>query len=122
MLAFFMKLFSTDGFPRRWECGEAWAAEPGLGWLHIISDVAIFGAYTAIPLMLVYFVFQKKLGAFLPVFWLFAAFILACGFGHLIESTLFWQPWYRFRDWSRDLQPWYRWSPLSLWLLSSPSS
>jgi len=57
--------------------------------------MAIFGAYTAIPLMLVYFVFRKKTGVFLPVFWLFAAFILACGFGHMIEATIFWQPWYR---------------------------
>ncbi len=23
-------------------------------------------------------------------------FILCCGFGHLIEATIFWQPWYRF--------------------------
>jgi hypothetical protein len=32
---------------------------------------------------------------FLPVFWLFVALIFLCGLGHLVESTLFWQPWYR---------------------------
>jgi len=95
MLYFFTNLFNTNGFPKRWECGPAWGEEPALGWLHIISDVAIFASYMAIPLMLIYFVFRKKLGVFLPVFWLFAVFILACGVGHLCEASLFWEPWYR---------------------------
>jgi signal transduction histidine kinase/DNA-binding response OmpR family regulator/HPt (histidine-containing phosphotransfer) domain-containing protein len=95
MLSFFSKLFDTSGFPPRWECGAAWAQEPVVGWMHILSDVAIFAAYTAIPLMLVYFVFRKKTGVFLPIFWLFAVFILACGCVHLIEATLFSHPWYR---------------------------
>ena len=93
MWEFFTKLFDTTDFPARWNCGT-WTE--GHGWVHIISDTGIFGAYTAIPLMLLYFVHRKKLGVFLPVFWLFAVFILACGFGHLIEATIFWQPWYRF--------------------------
>ena len=96
MATFITRLFETEGFPARWSCGVAWQDEPGLGWLHIVSDVAIFGAYMAIPLLLVYYTFRKKVGAFLPVFWLFAVFICACGFGHLIEATLFYNPWYRF--------------------------
>src|SRR5215207_5235547 len=95
MLSFFSNLFDTSGFPARWECGAAWTQEPMVGWLHILSDAAVFAAYTAIPLMLLYFVFQKKTGAFLPIFWLFAVFILACGTVHLVEATLFWHPWYR---------------------------
>ena len=97
MLAFFMKLFDTSGFPPRWYCGETWFDEPMVGWMHIVSDVAIFAAYTAIPLLLVYFIHRKKTGVFLPVFWLFAVFILACGCVHLIEATIFWHPWYRLR-------------------------
>jgi two-component system, sensor histidine kinase and response regulator len=93
MLAFFSTLFDTTDFPQRWKCGE-WSAIHG--WVHIISDVAIFAAYTAIPLLLLYFIFHKKTGAFLPVFALFAVFILACGCVHLIEATIFWHPWYRF--------------------------
>ncbi len=95
MFSFFSKLFDTSGFPPRWQCGAAWAQEPMVGWMHILSDVAIFAAYTAIPLMLVYFVFHKKTGVFLPIFWLFAVFILACGCVHLVEATIFWEPWYR---------------------------
>ena len=95
MLSFFTNLFDTSGFPPRWECGAAWAQEPALAWIHIVSDIAVFAAYTAIPLMLLYFIYQKNTGSFLPIFGLFAVFILACGFVHLIEATIFWQPWYR---------------------------
>jgi signal transduction histidine kinase/CheY-like chemotaxis protein len=95
MLAFFLTLFDTSGFPPRWDCGTAWAQEPAVGWIHIASDLAVFAAYTAIPLMLLYFIFHKKTGAFLPIFWLFAVFILACGTVHLVEATIFWHPWYR---------------------------
>ena len=93
MFSFLANLFNIEGFPRRWDCGSAWTPEHG--WLHIISDVVIFAAYTAIPLMLLYFIFRKKTGAFLPVFALFAVFILACGFVHLTEAAIFWVPWYR---------------------------
>ncbi len=86
-------LFDTELWPARWHCGQ-WS--DALGWLHIGSDVAIFGAYMAIPAVLVYFVLKKRTIPFLPIFWLFAAFILLCGFGHLIEASLFFEPWYRF--------------------------
>ena len=39
-------LLYTTGFPARWHCGR-WSTQ--LGWLHILSDIAIFGAYMAIP-------------------------------------------------------------------------
>ena len=92
MLSFFRDLFDTSGFPPRWHCG-LWSA--GHGWLHILSDIAIFGAYAAIPLVLVYFIRRRKDVPFLPIFWFFAAFIVACGLSHLIEATIFWHPWYR---------------------------
>jgi signal transduction histidine kinase/DNA-binding response OmpR family regulator len=95
MFAFLFRLFDTSGFPPRWDCGAGWAEEPAVGWIHIISDLAVFSAYTAIPVMLLYFVFRKKTGSFLPIFWLFAVFILACGTVHLVEATIFWYPWYR---------------------------
>jgi signal transduction histidine kinase/CheY-like chemotaxis protein/HPt (histidine-containing phosphotransfer) domain-containing protein len=95
MLASIWQLFDTSGFPRRWDCGTGWTEEPLVGWIHVGSDLAVFAAYTAIPLMLLYFIFHKKTGAFLPIFWLFAVFILACGTVHLVEATIFWHPWYR---------------------------
>jgi signal transduction histidine kinase/CheY-like chemotaxis protein len=86
-------LFDTTGFPPRWQCGT-WSE--GLGWLHIGSDIAIFGAYTAIPCVLAFFVLRRKDVPFPAILWLFVAFIFACGFGHLLEAIIFWKPVYRF--------------------------
>ena len=95
MPTFLLNLFDTSGFPPRWTCGRGWRQEPILGWMHVVSDVLIFLSYLAIPLLLLYFTYRKKTGMFLPIFWLFAAFILACGSVHLVEATIFWHPWYR---------------------------
>ncbi|MFT6395834.1 MAG: PAS domain S-box-containing protein [Bradymonadia bacterium] len=65
------------------------------GWTHIVSDVAIWAAYTAIPIVLFASIRRRDDIPFLKVFWLFGAFILACGVTHLVEATIFWQPWYR---------------------------
>lgn len=96
MVDFIRKLFDTAEFPARWNCGQAWADEPGWGWLHIVSDVLIWGAYFTIPMVLAYFVTKRRDIPFPRIFWLFGAFIFACGFGHLIEATIFWWPAYRF--------------------------
>jgi signal transduction histidine kinase/ActR/RegA family two-component response regulator len=90
---FLTHLFDTADFPARWHCGQ-WSTAHG--WLHVLSDVAIFGAYAAIPIAITFFVVRRRSEVpFTHLYWLFAAFILACGFGHLIEATIFWHPWYR---------------------------
>jgi signal transduction histidine kinase len=83
--------FDISGFPPRWHCGE-WS--PGLGWLTIVSDLAIFAAYTAIPITIALYVRAKRDVPFPHVFWLFCAFIFACGATHLIEAVIFWYPIY----------------------------
>ena len=86
------ELFDTNDFTPRWECG-IWT--PVHGWIHVISDSLIFAAYFAIPVALVFFILKRDDVPFTPIFWLFAVFIMACGTGHLIEASIFWQPWYR---------------------------
>lgn len=93
MLDFFRNLFDTEGFPARWHCGQ-WSEAHG--WLHVASDIAIFGAYAAIPLSIACFVWRRRDVPYTRLYWLFAAFIFSCGLGHLIEATIFWHPWYRF--------------------------
>lgn len=82
----------ASDFPARWHCGN-WSEF--LGWLHIISDVATFGAYFAIPGVLIYFARKRTDFPFSKLFWLSAGFILACGTVHLIEAIIFWHPIYR---------------------------
>jgi signal transduction histidine kinase/ActR/RegA family two-component response regulator len=93
MLEFFLKLFDTKDFPPRWYCGN-WSA--GNGWLHIIADLGVWSAYVAIPCVLIWFVRKRTDLPFKSVFWLFGAFILACGTTHLMEAVIFWWPAYRF--------------------------
>jgi len=92
MNAFFSRIFNTDDFPARWHCGN-WT--PGHGWLHIGSDIAVWLAYFTIPCVLIYFAARKEDLPFRRVFWLFGAFILACGTTHLMEAVIFWWPAYR---------------------------
>ncbi len=89
----FWSLFDTSGFPPRWSCGHWTEAH---GWTHIVADCAVFGAYMTIPAVFCYFLWRRRDVPYSPVVWLFAAFILFCGLGHLVEATLFWHPWYRF--------------------------
>ncbi len=88
---FFNWLLDTSNYPPRWHCGQ-WSS--AMGWLHIASDFAIFVAYFAIPCLLVFFIRKRRDVPMTPVFWLFAAFILSCGVGHLIEAGIFWFPVY----------------------------
>lgn len=88
----FFGLLDTSDFPPRWECGE-WSATHG--WVHIVSDLLVFGAYFLIPVVLIQIVRRRRDLPFSGLFWVFALFIVACGATHLIEATIFWQPWYR---------------------------
>jgi PAS domain S-box-containing protein len=92
MFDFLTTLFDTSDFPPRWLCGN-WTT--GLGWLHILSDLGVWSAYVAIPCVLGYFVLRRRDIPFRTIFWLFGAFILACGTTHLMEVLMFWWPAYR---------------------------
>jgi PAS domain S-box-containing protein len=91
MFEFVVNLFDTTGFVPRSMCGE-WT--PALVWMHVGGDLFIWLAYISIPLVLLYFTRRRDL-PYPGLFLLFALFILACGFGHFIESLMFQYPLYR---------------------------
>lgn len=94
MSDFFSKLFDTSDFTPRWHCGN-W--DQFHGWLHILSDLAIMGAYFAIPTALsIYYLKKRSELPFPGMLWLFGAFIFSCGTAHLIEAIIFYHPIYRF--------------------------
>lgn len=84
-------VFDTSPYPPRWHCGD-WS--PAIGWLHICSDVAIWSAYVAIPIALIFFTRKKSSLPFKGLLLLFSAFIISCGFSHLLEAAVFWWPAY----------------------------
>jgi PAS domain S-box-containing protein len=92
VLEFFRKLFDVADWPPRWHCGN-WTEFHG--WLYIISDLLIWSAYFAIPLVILKYISKRTGGRFIRAYFLFAAFILACGSTHLLDAITFWFPAYR---------------------------
>ncbi|HVF96474.1 MAG TPA: ATP-binding protein [Flavisolibacter sp.] len=92
VLEFFRKLFDTSDWPPRWHCGN-WTEFHG--WLYIVSDLLIWSAYFAIPLIILKYVSKRVDTKFVRAYFLFAAFILACGSTHLLDAIAFWFPAYR---------------------------
>jgi signal transduction histidine kinase len=84
-------LFGSDGFMPH---GHCYLWRPGLVWLHLVSDGLITLAYYSIPVMLVYFVRNRRDAPFHWMFLMFGAFIVACGTTHLMEIWTLWVPSY----------------------------
>ncbi len=74
--------------------GHCYLWQTPLVWLHIVSDGLIALAYLSIPVMLLYFVRRREDIPFPRVFVLFGAFIILCGFGHLLDIWTLWFPAY----------------------------
>jgi PAS domain-containing protein len=67
---------------------------PDLVWVHAVSDLLIALAYFSIPLALIDFVRRRQDLRFKWIFWMFAAFITACGLTHVAGLVTLWQPYY----------------------------
>lgn len=93
VINYFKKLFDTSDFPARWNCGK-W--DDFTGWFFIVSDLLIWSAYFAIPLIIIRYITRKQNARFNRIYLLFASFILACGTTHLLDAVMFWHPAYRF--------------------------
>jgi PAS domain S-box-containing protein len=74
--------------------GHCYLWQPGLVWLHLLSDSLTALAYYSIPVTLVYFVHKRQDLPFDWIFWLFSAFILACGTTHIMDVWTLWHPDY----------------------------
>jgi PAS domain S-box-containing protein len=86
-------LWDSSSWCPRTACGD-WP--PWLRSMHQWSDQAIFWAYVAIPCVLVYWLFAKRRKLPYPIIGVcFIVFILSCGYGHHLESTMFETPIYR---------------------------
>ena len=118
---FFRKLFSTEGFPPRWNCGR-WTDFHG--WVYIIGDLLIWSAYFAIPLIIVMYVSRRRNSGirFQRIYLLFASFILACGATHLIDALIFWYPVYRFSALARVATGIISWTTIYYLVKSLPTA
>ena len=85
-MGFLERLFSSDFMPH----GYCYLWDPGIVWLHVISDGLIALSYYCIPVALVYFVRKRRDLPFNWIFWMFSIFILACGTTHAMEIWTVW--------------------------------
>jgi hypothetical protein len=74
--------------------GHCYLWNPGLLWLHIVSDSLIALAYYSIPITLVYLVHKRWDLPFKGIFLLFGAFIVFCGTTHIMSIWTLWHPTY----------------------------
>ncbi len=91
MLEALRSFFSSEGYMPH---GHCYLWDRSVLWLHILSDAGIVLAYFSIPIILLYFVRQRKDIPYPWMFFLFGAFILACGATHLVGIYTIWNPEY----------------------------
>jgi PAS domain S-box-containing protein len=90
LTADFQLLFSSEFMPH----GHCFLWNPLLMWLHGVSDGLIALTYYAIPLEILYFMRRRRDMPLTTIFWLFGAFILACGTTHAFDVWTLWYPDY----------------------------
>ncbi|MFZ3214619.1 MAG: PAS domain S-box protein [Candidatus Acidiferrales bacterium] len=88
---FLRQLFSSGDFMPH---GYCYLWNPGLVWLHVISDGLISLSYFTIPFTLLWFVRKRRDLPFSWIFVLFGVFIVACGTTHLMEIWNLWHAQY----------------------------
>ena len=84
--------------------GVCFMRKPDLIWLHVISDGIIAFSYFMIPLALIYF--MRRIRSRISFDWaiaLFAAFIVLCGTGHVLDIITIWHPIYYLQGWERAM-------------------
>jgi PAS domain S-box-containing protein len=70
--------------------GYCYLWNPGLVWLHVVSDALIALAYFTIPVVLILFIRKRRDLPFSWMFALFGVFIVACGATHIMEVWNLW--------------------------------
>jgi len=68
-----------------------------------LSNLLIWLAYLAIPLIIIRFVTRQREVRFARLYYFFAAFILACGATHFLDALASWPPLYRLSALARAI-------------------
>jgi PAS domain S-box-containing protein len=92
MLGLISNLLSSKFMPH----GTCYMWDPGMVWLHVISDGLIGLAYFCIPVALIYFVRKRPDIPGRWIFWMFGTFIVCCGTTHVMEIWNIWHANYLF--------------------------
>lgn len=81
-----------SGIPSHLQC---WRANPGLIYLHLISDLMVWSAYSIIPFLVLYVMVRGRIDQSSPIsfpallIWS-ALFVWSCGLTHLLDAIEIW--------------------------------
>jgi len=103
VLHFFSSLFKTTDYTSAW---DQW--DSSLGWLHVVSALATWAAFTTAVVALNYYVLRRETVRNPRAFWIFQSFLLVCGTLFLVNAIVLWWPTYRFRGSWRWRRPFSR--------------
>jgi len=95
VLDFISSLFSTDGFRSLDLYDQGWNRP--LIWLHVLSAVATWAAYTTTLVALNYYILRRKNARVSRAFWIFEGFLFVSGTLFLLHALVFGWPVYRFQ-------------------------
>ncbi len=95
MLDSLLNFFQTQGLMPHGVC-LSW--KPSVMWLTVVSHAVISISYFIIPLALIFLIFKREDLKFKWVFILFGAFILLCGFSHIMALITLWNPIYGWQS------------------------
>ncbi len=70
--------------------------QPDVFWLHVAGDVIIAVSYFSIPAAIIVFATRRQGLGYRWVYWMFGAFVAACGVTHLFSIVTLWMPFYGF--------------------------
>lgn len=90
-MPFLPEIFHENGLTPHGFC-LLW--QPGLIWLHVVSDTITGLSYYTIPVALASFVWKRPDIDFGWMFCMFAGFIFACGTTHFLDVWTLWHPDY----------------------------
>jgi len=74
--------------------GYCFLWQPGLVWLHVVSDIVIGISYYSLPVALFYFAYKRRDLPFYSMFLLFGLFIFSCGTTHFYSAYTVFTPTY----------------------------
>jgi PAS domain S-box-containing protein len=92
-MEYWSQLFDSSGFAPRHPEGAGWSNSLALTLM--IADLAIFAAFVAIPLLILFYLARRKHFNFTRVWFLLLAFLVIGGAVHFMEAATFWWPAYR---------------------------
>src|SRR5687768_9682232 len=84
-----------SALPLQWPSLPAWqtpGADGGVTLTAMLAELATFGAYAAIPLLILYFLARRRHLAFSRVWFLLLAFMVIGAIVHLLDGSALWSP------------------------------